>query len=205
MYSLKAGHLSKRFGARKVFSDIEFELRTGQSMAVVGPNGSGKSTLVKVILMLLRATRGEIRYGRNGGSMDETSFRERSSLVAPYLNLYDHLTAEENLVFFSSVAGDHLTGKGINGLLGRVGLEGRGADYVAGYSSGMKQRLKYAVAIMKKPSFLFLDEPNSNLDEAGKEIVKDIIEQHRESSIIVMATNEPQEYGLAEQICRLGG
>jgi heme exporter protein A len=205
MYSLKASHLSKRFGARKVFSNIEFELRTGQSMAVVGPNGSGKSTLLKVILMLLRATRGEIRYGRNGDSIDEISFRDRSSLVAPYLNLYDHLTAEENLVFFSSVAGDHLTGKDINGLLRRVGLEGRGADYVAGYSSGMKQRLKYAMAIMKKPSFLFLDEPNSNLDEAGKGIVKDIIEQHRESTIIVMATNEPKEYGLAEQICRLGG
>jgi heme exporter protein A len=121
------------------------------------------------------------------------------------LSLYDHLTAEENLKFFASVAGDRVTGKEINNLLKGVGLEGRGLDDVAGYSSGMKQRLKYAVALLNKPAFLFLDEPTSNLDEAGKKIVTEIIERYRTESIIVIATNEKQEYGLAGEICRLDG
>ena len=203
MYNLNVSGLSKRFGARKVFSDIDFALQTGQSLAVVGPNGSGKSTLLKVLLTLLRATRGKVSYLNDDKPMDEAAIRGGTSFVAPYLNLYDHLTAEENLVFFSSVAGDHVTGKDVNRLLAMVGLEGRGADFVAGYSSGMKQRLKYAVALLNKPQFLFLDEPTSNLDDAGKAIVTDIIEQHRRDSIIIIATNEQQEYGLAEFVCRL--
>ncbi|UCE25726.1 MAG: ABC transporter ATP-binding protein [Candidatus Zixiibacteriota bacterium] len=205
MYTLKAQKLSKRFGSRKVFTDIEFELRSGQSLAVVGPNGSGKSTLLRVLLMLWSATKGEVNYHCDGQPMDEPAIRSQTSFVAPYLNLYDHLTAEENLKFFATVAGDRITGKEVNHLLDRVGLEGRGADFVEGYSSGMKQRLKYAVALINEPGFLFLDEPTSNLDEDGKKIVTEVIEEYRKSCIIIIATNEQQEYALAEGICRLGG
>ena len=67
----------------------------------------------------------------------------------------------------------------------------------------MKQRLKYAVALLNHPSFLFFDEPTSNLDEAGKKIVSDIIEDYRKKSIIIIATNEKEEYGFAEQLCRV--
>ncbi|UCD64088.1 MAG: ABC transporter ATP-binding protein [Candidatus Zixiibacteriota bacterium] len=205
MYTLKASQLAKRFGARKVFSDIDFQLHTGQSLAVVGPNGSGKSTLLKVLVSLLRPARGRVEYAEDGRPMDETTIRNRLSFVAPYLNLYDHLTAEENLRFFCTVGGHRVTGKEINGLLAGVGLEGRGHDLVDGYSSGMKQRLKYAVALLGDPDFLFLDEPGSNLDEQGREMIRALIEKRRQSSIVVIATNEPQEVGLAEQICRLGG
>ena len=205
MYSLKASNLAKRFGSRKVFADIELNLKTGQSISIIGPNGSGKSTLLKVLLMQLRPNKGKVEFSSDGKAMNEDAIRSRSSLVAPYLNLYDHLTAEENLKFFSSVAGDNITGKEINKLLASVGLEGRGIDYVADYSSGMKQRLKYAVALLNDPDFLFLDEPSSNLDEDGKQIIAEIIEKYRSKSIIVIATNEPQEYGFAEQICRLDG
>ncbi len=203
MYSLKAHQISKRFGGRKVFSDIDIDLTTGQSLAVVGPNGSGKSTLLNVLLKLLRPNKGEVRYIEDDRALDEPAIQAKTSFVAPYLSLYDHLTAEENLRFFSTVAGDHVTGKEVNNLLAKVGLEGRGQDYVAGYSSGMKQRLKYAVALLNKPAFLFLDEPTSNLDEAGKKLVTSVIEQYRQDSIIIIATNEEQEYGLAQQICRL--
>lgn len=205
MFNLNAIDLSKRFDTRKVFSKIDFRLTTGQSLAAVGPNGSGKSTLLKVLLALLRPTRGTVEYVRDGKPMDEAQIRAHTSFVSPYLNLYDHLTAEENLRFFATVAGGHITGKEVNALLSRVGLEGRGEDYVLGYSSGMKQRLKYAVALIGKPAFLFLDEPTSNLDEAGKKIVVDIIEEHRSKSILIIATNEKEEYRFAEQLCRLDG
>jgi len=203
MYNLNVSRLSKRFGARKVFADIDFELQSGQSLAVVGPNGSGKSTLLKVLLQLLRPTRGEVAYLNDDKPMEEAAIRAGISFVAPYLSLYDHLTAEENLVFFSSVAGDHVTGKDINRLLAMVGLEGRGGDYVAGYSSGMKQRLKYAVALLNKPHFLFLDEPTSNLDEEGKQLVLDVVKEFRSRSIVVIATNEKEEYHLAEKQLRV--
>lgn len=205
MNKLRVSDISKRFEARKVFSKISFELDTGQSIAVVGPNGSGKSTMLKVLLSLLRPTRGTIEFIQDGSQMSDSQIRSAVSFVAPYLNLYDHLTAEENLKFFSTVAGSSVTGKQINALLSRVGLEGRGEDFVQGYSSGMKQRLKYAVALLNEPKYLFLDEPSSNLDEAGRKVVNDIVEEYRSRSIIIIATNEKEEYSLAEQLCRVNG
>lgn len=203
MYSLTVENLGKRFGARKVFSKIDFELHSGNSIAVVGSNGSGKSTLLKVILSLLAPSKGTVVYKNEHKILTDDNFRSYVSFVSPYLNLYDHLTAEENLVFFATVAGFHVTGKEINALLEKVGLEGRGMDYVIGYSSGMKQRLKYAVALLKKPEFLFLDEPTSNLDDDGKKMVFDVVEEYRNDSIILIATNEKEEYDLAKNIIRL--
>jgi heme exporter protein A len=205
MYRLTVTDLAKRFGPRKVFSNISFELETGDSIAVVGPNGSGKTTLLMTLLRGYHPTRGSVVFAEDGAPLDENRLRGETALVAPYLNLYDRLSAEENMVFFATVAGAEITGKQINQLLERVGLEGRGADAVGSYSSGMRQRLKYAVALLLDPSFLFLDEPTSNLDEDGKRIVSEIIKEYRSSKIIVIATNEPEEQQLASKVCRLAG
>jgi len=204
MYSLVAEGIGKRFGARKVFADISFEVQPGEPLAIVGPNGSGKSTLIMLLLGLYHPTRGSSRLLQDGLELDEPEIRQKSSLVSPYLNLYDYLTAEENIAFLSTVAGGKITGKQINSLLTRVGLEGRGEDLVGAYSSGMKQRLKYAVALLNKPAFLFLDEPNSNLDDSGRQIVREIIDEYAKASVVIIATNEEEEYSLARQQCRLG-
>lgn len=204
MYGLTATNLSKRFGPRKVFSEVTFELTAGQSLAVVGPNGSGKSTLLQTLLGVLRPNKGEVIFTHNGNKLDESGIRSSTALVAPYLNLYDQLTGEENLQFFATVSGGAVTGKEINRLLAKVGLEGRGSDRVGEYSSGMKQRIKYAVALLGQPGFLFLDEPTANLDEDGKRVVEQIIEEHRSGAVIVIATNDKEEYRLARQQVILG-
>ena len=126
MYKLQAHKLSKRFGGLKVFAQLDFELSTGQSMAVVGPNGSGKSTLLMVLLSLYTPTKGEVVYLNDDAKMDDAAVRAKVALVSPYLNLYDQLTAEENIKFFATVSGHNIAGKAINELLVRVGLEGRG-------------------------------------------------------------------------------
>jgi len=204
MYTLAAENIGKQFGSRKVFGGITFELRTGESLAVIGRNGSGKSTLLMLLLGLHHATRGEVHYALDGKPLDERRLRSRVALVAPYLNLYDQLTAEENLTFLATLSGLNLTGKRMSELLTQVGLEGRGSDLMGTYSSGMKQRLKYAAALMKNPSYFFLDEPTSNLDSDGKQIVRQIIEDRRSESVIIIATNEEQEYALADGTFRLG-
>ncbi|MCP4686061.1 MAG: ABC transporter ATP-binding protein [bacterium] len=204
MFKLTADNLGKRFGERKVFSEIAFELSTGDSLAVTGPNGSGKSTLIMLLLGYHHATRGEVGFHEDNEPLSDSQIRSQTSLVSPYLNLYDHLTGEENLTFFATVSGGHVTGKRVDELLALVGLEGRGVDMVGSYSSGMKQRLKYAAALLNEPAFLFLDEPTSNLDDRGKGIVAQIVEEYRKKSIVVVATNEKEELSFASQICRLG-
>lgn len=203
MFQLTVTGLGKRFGARKVFSDVAFSLSTGDSIALTGRNGSGKTTLLMVLLASQHPSAGTVEYAQDGKKLDDDAVRLQSSLVGPYLNLYDQLTAEENLVFFATVAGLQVTGKRINQLLERVGLQGRGSDLVRAYSSGMKQRLKYAVALLKDPAYLFLDEPSSNLDEPGKQMVAEVIDEYRQKAIIVIATNEREEYGLARAVCAL--
>ncbi len=204
MFQLRATGITKRFGPRKVFSDLTFELATGDSLAVVGPNGAGKSTLMMTLLSLYRPTKGRVEYSQNGHRLDESQVRSLTSFVSPYLNLYDQLTAEENLKFFATMADCEITGKQINHLLDRVGLIGRGNDLVGEYSSGMKQRLKYATALLKSPAFLLLDEPSSNLDEEGKQLVAGIIEEYKPHCLTIIATNDEKESHLAEKRLELG-
>ena len=204
MFRLAAQDLAKRFGHRKLFKGLSFDLATGDSLAVIGSNGSGKSTLMMTLLGLQRPTRGKVVFSEGDRELDESSRRRSIAFVSPYFNLYDHLTAEENLIFFATVSGGTVTGKEINSVLERVGLQGRGSDLVVEFSSGMKQRLKYALALTSKPDFLFLDEPTSNLDTEGKKLVFDIVEQMRSDSIMVIATNEEEEYRFATAQCRLG-
>ena len=105
MHRLVVSDLSKRFGRRTVFTGISFSLEAGQSVAVVGPNGSGKTTLVMTLLGGYRPSKGTVQYSESGETLSEEQIRAETSLVSPYLNLYDNLTAEENLVFFATVSG----------------------------------------------------------------------------------------------------
>ncbi len=204
MFALKAVNLSKRFGQRTVFSGINLDLNSGDSVAITGSNGAGKTTLIKLLVRIVRPSSGHVAYLDNGSALDEDALRSRVSFVSPYLNLYDQLSGEENLNFFTSVRGGNITGKEIESLLNKVGLAQRGLDLVATYSTGMKQRLKYALALSNDPKFLFLDEPMSALDDSGKDIVKRIIDEYRNNCIIVLATNEKEEYALGRQQCQIG-
>ncbi len=203
MLAIKVENLGKNFGERKVISSLNLELRQGESVAITGPNGSGKTTLLKLLLALLRPSSGKVTYYDDDRVLSREELRHRISFVSPYLSLYDQLSAEENLQFFTAVRGGNITGKDIDSLLLKVGLVGRGMDLVSEYSTGMKQRLKYAVALSSKPDFLLIDEPSSGLDDSGKAMMTALIEEQRSGSIIILATNEKEEYSLASQQCRL--
>lgn len=203
MLAIKVENLGKNFGERKVISSLNLELRQGESVAITGPNGSGKTTLLKLLLALLRPSSGKVTYYDDDRVLSREELRHRISFVSPYLSLYDQLSAEENLQFFTAVRGGNITGKDIDSLLLKVGLVGRGMDLVSEYSTGMKQRLKYAVALSSKPDFLLIDEPSSGLDDSGKAMMTALIEEQRSGSIIIIATNEKEEYSLASQQCRL--
>jgi len=205
MYQLTATELSHRFGARRVFAEIGFDVMTGRSMVVTGPNGSGKSTLLMVLLGLLEPSRGQVSYWADGSRLSADEFRRRCLLVAPYQSLYDQLTAEENLKFFASLRDLSPTGKELSEVLARVGLVGGGDDRVDEYSSGMKQRLKLALVLALRPVFVFLDEPSTNLDESGKLVMRQVINDVRAQSVLVVATNEADEVALAEQEVSLAG
>ena len=194
--------LTKSYPGRPVFNDINAHLESGKTLVVAGPNGSGKSTLLRIICAFIRPTRGKATLMNNDKELPGLEIRRYIGLVSPDLVLYDELTALENLSFFSRVAGIRFTINEFEDRLEQVGLMKRGNDKVGSYSSGMKQRLKYCLALMRNPELLLLDEPTSNLDDSGKLLVDKIIKSYK--GILVVATNEKSELDYGDQIIRLG-
>jgi heme exporter protein A len=117
--------------------------------------------------------------------------------------LYDEFSAQENLMHVSKIREVPFNKEKIDYLLNEFLLYDRRNDEVKGYSSGMKQRLKYVFALMHSPKVLILDEPTSNLDSSGKETVYKIIQSEAASTIVIIASNEESDLALCRDVIQL--
>jgi heme exporter protein A len=174
-------------------------------MAVTGPNGSGKSTLLKIIAGVLTPASGKISVESQSHEISGEEQKKLMAMVSPEMNFYDELTGVENLDFFMKASGFRMNSEEIKSALDSVGLQGRGDDYLKGYSSGMRMRLKYALAILKQPEILIVDEPSTNLDIHGKNIIYDLMRTHQKNGILIFATNEDDEISIANERIDLAG
>jgi heme exporter protein A len=192
-FRLHVDELRKDFNRKTVFSNISFEIASGQSLAITGRNGSGKSTLVKILSGVLSPTSGNVLLECDGSEIPLTERYECIGFVSPYLQLYDEFSALENLHHCMSLRGrDYPAARG-DSLLGIVGLLSRKNDTVRTYSSGMKQRLKYAFALLHEPQILMLDEPTANLDSEGIAMVRAVMKTQTEKGILIIATNDDDD------------
>lgn len=183
-------NIGKYFGERKIFSNINFEISSGSSISITGPNGSGKTTLMRIISGLINPTDGNVSYFNNSNELSVREKYNHLGLVGPYLELYDDLTAMENLRFFSKMKRISNQDNIIFDLLEKMNLSGHESDLVKNYSSGMKQRLKYVFALLDSPEILLVDEPTSNLDKEGINTVYEIMENQKSEGILIIATND---------------
>jgi heme exporter protein A len=204
LIQLELENVSKRFGERPVLRNVCARIEMGETLVVTGHNGSGKSTLLTVIAGLLRPDRGSIRILEDGRALTRDELRWRLGFVAPDLTLYPELTALENLEFFARVRGLAWSVSEAERGLERVGLGGRGRDLVGTFSSGMRVRLKYAVALQSEPAVLLLDEPTAMLDTGGVAVVENVIAEQRRRGVLVLATNDPQETRHGDLFLHLG-
>ncbi len=192
--TLSARGVGHRFGARLLYREISFTARNSEVVAITGHNGSGKSTLLKIIAGLLQPVEGNVELQINNTLTDPAHRSQYIGFVSPEMALYQELTAVENIRFFGTLRGQHYDKAQLRAMLENVGLKGRGSDRVGDYSSGMKQRLKYLIAVMHDPEVLLLDEPGANLDVHGTKIVERMIGDRRNAGrVTILATNEPEE------------
>jgi heme exporter protein A len=199
--TLRLDNIRKDFSRRTIFENISFSLTNGGSIAVTGVNGSGKSTLVKIAAGILTPTRGSVTIEVDGAEQKREAYHNRIGFVAPYLQLYDEFTAHENLRLFSRIRGIACDVDRIASLLNRVVLYDRRNDQVGTFSSGMKQRLKYAFALLHEPEILIFDEPRANLDRYGIAIVETIIGEHR--GALLLATNDDEDLAHVKSVLNL--
>ncbi len=202
LFAIEARGLSKKFDRHILFKNLSLSLETGNSLAATGPNGSGKSTLLEIIACLCRPTMGEIRYTRNGNEIPGAGIHVFIGFSSFRINPYNELTGLENIHF---ILKDGMSEKPeVDELLSKFNLYNDREKRVKHYSSGMKQRLRFLLAILHDPPVLFLDEPGANLDRPGKDIIYSYIKSIKKEKIIFIATNEEEEADLCNERIKLG-
>ncbi|HEX6900477.1 MAG TPA: ABC transporter ATP-binding protein [Thermoanaerobaculia bacterium] len=183
--SLHFENVRRRFGRLSVLEGVSGAVETGGMLLVTGPNGSGKSTLLRCLAGLLAPDGGRIAYRENGADLDAAARRRRIGVVAPDLAFYSELTVAENLAFFARLRRVSPE-KGL-AVLDRLSLP---LDRMAGaLSSGMRQRLRWAWALLHSPRLLLLDEPFQNFDAPGERISRELLAEHLAAGGLAVVAN----------------
>ncbi len=204
-FRIRASSLAHRYAPGRGLEAIDFAIASPGLIAVTGPNGSGKSTLLRIVAGLLEPSAGRCEVEIDGALLPPAARRARCGFAAPELAFYDELTVGENLEFAAEASGAVDAVARVDAALDRVGLPGRRRDRVAALSSGMKQRLRLAFAILHAPPLLLLDEPESHLDTDGREVLTQLLATQRASGLVLLATNDEREWRRADQRIELHG
>ena len=183
------------FGAHKIFDGVSLTLDGGKIIGVTGKNGAGKSTFLELAGKILQPDGGRVTFP------DE----KKIAAVSPEMKLYDGLTAAENLKFFARLRGKILSDDEVVTLGQRVGLDMKtfGRERTENFSTGMRQRLKFATLLAVDADVWLLDEPTANLDGAGRENFFAEIQAAKSDKIILLATNDATEAQVCDEIITL--
>ncbi|MCO5176965.1 MAG: heme ABC exporter ATP-binding protein CcmA [Thermomicrobiales bacterium] len=183
-------HIAKRYGRRVVLRDINLTIEHGECVALLGANGAGKTTLLRTMATLSRPTRGAVVAFGMAAWEEREATRQRLGVVAHQPWLYPELTCSENLRFFGSMFKLNRLDDRIVATLERVGLGERQESAASTLSRGLLQRLNLGRAIIHEPEVLLLDEPDTGLDSAGREVLERIVlEQLADSGSVVLTTH----------------
>lgn len=204
MIELQAAQISKKYNQKSIFKELSFSFREGV-LGIAGANGSGKSTLMKCLAYLLRPTSGSVTWTKNGQVLKQAEFKQLAGYAAPYIGLYAELTVYENLKFLLEVGGFPAKKTDIEAIIARMQITHLQEQFYGSLSTGQQQRLKLAAALIRNPDILLLDEPGSNLDAKGHDLVKNVIEQARtDGKLVILASNDPNEIILCDKVIELG-
>jgi ABC-2 type transport system ATP-binding protein len=195
--SIIVENLTHRYGELLAVDHISFEVNAGEILGFLGPNGAGKTTTTKMLTGQLKPQEGKATLLGYDIMKENQKVRAHIGVCFEQTNLYEQMTALDNLLLFADLFGV----KSFNGgaLLKRVGLAGREKDKVSGYSKGMKQRLMVARSLVNTPRILFLDEPTAGLDPVSSEAIDNIILEERDrGATIFLTTHDMWE---ADKLC----
>ena len=194
MVQITLKEAGKRFNKDWIFKNLSYTFTTGEHYALIGNNGSGKSTLLQTISGYATLSKGSIDWG----AFDANTIFQQISIAAPYLEVVEEFTTKEQFEFheiFKPLRKD----LSIAEMIEMIGLKDATDKQIRYYSSGMKQRLKLALAIFSETPILLLDEPCSNLDKEGYALYQNLIQQYAMHKLIIVGSNDPEEYAFCNQ------
>lgn len=200
--TLDCENLGKAFGRRWLFRRINLKVSKGTGLVIIGPNGSGKTTLLRLLCGLVSPTEGQVLWCYEDEKLPPHYARPLLGVVLPDCEPYEELTAWENLSLVADLRDVPI--QKAQDWLKRVDLHSASHQLTREFSSGMKMRLKLAMAMLHEPAVLLLDEPTAMLDSSGRVLVSEIIAEQKQRGIVVIATNEERDLAYGEQQIVLG-
>lgn len=184
-------NIGKRYNYEWIFRKVNYEFTNTNSYVILGGNGSGKSTLLQVIAGNLISSEGEIKY------LSETNKKEiaienvfqHMSFASPYLEIFEEFTLAESIEFQAKFK-PFFTGLNPETIIALTQLEKAKDKQIKHYSSGMKQRVRLALAILSDTPLLLLDEPTSNLDKKAIDWYQNLIANYTQNRLVIVCSNQ---------------
>jgi ABC-2 type transport system ATP-binding protein len=198
MYSIEVDSLKRDFNGLHAVDGISFTVEAGEIFGFLGPNGAGKTTTLRILTGQLRPTSGAARVAGCDVVQQREALKPQIGVVFEYQNVYERLSAWDNLVFTARLYG--VPKARLKQVLEQVGLEGRAHEPVKKFSNGMKQRLLIARALLPEPKVLFLDEPTRGLDPHMARGIRQIIASLAEKGTTIFLTTHYMEE--ADKLCQ---
>ncbi len=200
MAAIELDGVEKSFGDVRALRGVDLEVEDGEIFGFLGPNGAGKSTTINILLDFVRADAGSVRVLGRDAREESVAVRERTGVLPEGFDVYDRLTAREHVAFAIDSKGADTDPYPV---LERVGLEDAAGRKAGGFSTGMRQRLALAMALVGDPELLILDEPSSGLDPNGARELREIVESEAEDGTTVFFSSHI--LGQVEAVCdRIG-
>ena len=201
--SIKVIDLKKNYGNKEAVKNINFEIKENEIIGLLGPNGCGKTTTIGMILGLLKPTSGQVLI--NGFQLEKNRIEilQKINFISPYIELPKKLTVNQNLIVYGKLYSVKNLNSRIDYLVEELRLQNL-LDRVTGeLSSGQKNRISLAKAIINDPSVLLLDEPTASLDPETGDFVRTFLEKYKKEkkvSILLASHNMDEVTRLCSSI-----
>ncbi|ROP54195.1 ATP-binding cassette domain-containing protein [Streptomyces sp. PanSC9] len=205
-YAVLSEGLGKRFGAVHALRGLDLAVAEGTVCGLLGPNGAGKTTAVRLLTTLLRPDAGSARIAGHDLVREAPAVRRRIAVTGQYASVDGDLTGRENLRLFARLHRVRGPAARADELLERFGLTEAADRRAAGYSGGMRRRLDLAASLIRRPEVLFLDEPTTGLDPAGRTRIQEAVRDLRADGTTVLLTTQYLEEAdrLADTVALMG-
>lgn len=202
MTEIIADNICKRYGYQWIIKDFNHKFLSGEVCGLSGSNGSGKSTLIKILSGFLTPTSGKLDVKVNDRICTKSQWYQHVSLAAPYTDLINEYSLEENFAFHArfKVMYDQLD---FNTFESKIQLKGHSQKTLQHFSSGMKQKIQLALALMSETPILLLDEPTSFLDNHAKKWFSELLSEYSRDRLIIIASNDNYDLDLCGQVVSL--
>ncbi|MFF8865475.1 ATP-binding cassette domain-containing protein [Streptomyces sp. NPDC015139] len=189
-YAVLSQGLEKRFGAVHALRGLDLAVAEGTVCGLLGPNGAGKTTAVRLLTTLLRPDAGSARIAGHDLVREAPAVRRRIAVTGQYASVDGDLTGRENLRLFARLHRVRGPAARADELLERFGLTEAADRRASVYSGGMRRRLDLAASLIRRPEVLFLDEPTTGLDPAGRTRIQEAVRELRADGTTVLLTTQ---------------